>query len=330
MILLHYLKDRILSILVFVSSFLILLTLFFLYRYELDMIIYACLLIGFLLILIGCYDFFKYYQQHKTLTTLQIENNVSLSPYIKDDSLKGQDYKKILEAMDQEKTRIIAENERIQKEQLDYFTLWAHQAKIPVAAMKLCLELEPVDIKEMKLQLLRIEQYTDMVLAYLRMNGSSSDYVFREQDLDTMIRQSIRHFSSEFIYRKINLDFIKTNMKVLTDEKWFVFVLEQILSNALKYTKAQGTIKIYLNQPYTLIIEDNGVGIAAGDLKRVFEKGFTGYNGREDKKASGIGLYLCKEILNKLNHSISIDSIKGKGTKVMIELERYDLGILKD
>ena len=306
MIVLHYLKDRLLAIIVFLMSFLILSFLFFLYRYELDMIIYAYMLIGVLILGVCIIDFYRYYKQHETLTTLQIKNNVSLSPFILDTSLKGQDYKKILQAMDQDKLRIIEENEARQKEQMDYFTLWAHQAKLPIAAMRLCLDTDPIDQKELKMQLLR------------------------EQDLDDLIRQAIRHFSSEFIYRKVMLDFKETHTCVLTDEKWFVFVLEQILSNALKYTNPKGKIMIYLQDEHELVIEDNGIGIEQSDLKRVFERGFTGYNGRIDKKASGLGLYLCKEILDKLNHSIAIESKRHQGTKVIITLDRYDFGILKD
>ena len=153
MIVLHYLKDRLLAIIVFLMSFLILSFLFFLYRYELDMIIYAYMLIGVLILGVCIIDFYRYYKQHETLTTLQIKNNVSLSPFILDTSLKGQDYKKILQAMDQDKLRIIEENEARQKEQMDYFTLWAHQAKLPIAAMRLCLDTDPIDQKELTVDL---------------------------------------------------------------------------------------------------------------------------------------------------------------------------------
>lgn len=330
MIFVHYLKDRLLNIVVLTGSFLIVSALFFLYNYEIDMILYAYLLVGVFVLIVGIFDFYKYLSRHKTLQTLQNETVISLSTCINDNSLVGQDYKKLLEAMDQVRIHMVEKSEEYQKEILDYFTLWAHQAKLPIAAMKLCLETDDVDLKEIKAQVLRMEQYTDMVLAYLRMSSNQSDYVFREYDLDDMIRQSIRYFSSEFIHRNIKLEFKETNLKVLTDEKWFVFVLEQILSNALKYTRSKGIIKIYNIDDIHLVIEDNGIGIDSSDLKRVFEKGYTGYNGRIDKQASGIGLYLCKEILAKLNHSISIESKLHEGTKVMLKLEHYDFGILKD
>ena len=139
------------------------------------------------------------------------------------------------------------------------------------------------------------------------------------------MRQAIRKFSFEFIRKKIRIDFDETNMKVLTDEKWLVFVLEQLLSNAMKYTN-EGNVHIY-GYDSTLFIEDTGIGIDPSDLPRVFEKGFTGFNGRSDKQASGLGLYLCKSIMNKLSHGIEIESQVNKGTKVILYLKHEDLRV---
>ena len=148
------------------------------------------------------------------------------------------------------------------------------------------------------------------------MRSLESDYVFKTYDLDNLIRQAIRKFSTEFIRKKIKINFEETHMHILTDEKWLVFVLEQLLSNAIKYTN-QGSVHIYGHHS-TLYIE-------ASDLPRVFEKGFTGFNGRKDKNASGLGLYLCQSILEKLSHKIEIQSQVDKGTKVILHLEHYDL-----
>lgn len=166
--------------------------------------------------------------------------------------------------------------------------------------------------------MLKINQYSDIVLAYLRMRSLESDYVFKTYDLDNLIRQAIRKFSTEFIRKKIKINFEETHMHILTDEKWLVFVLEQLLSNAIKYTN-QGSVHIYGHHS-TLYIE-------ASDLPRVFEKGFTGFNGRKDKNASGLGLYLCQSILEKLSHKIEIQSQVDKGTKVILHLEHYDLRV---
>ncbi len=170
--------------------------------------------------------------------------------------------------------------------------------------------------KLLKSELLRINQYTDMVLAYLRMRSIDTDYVFEVYELDDLIRQAIRKFSTEFIRKKLQIQFDETHIKVLTDEKWLVFVLEQLLSNAIKYTD-QGYVHIYGNDN-TLYIEDTGIGIDASDLPRVFDKGFTGENGRKFGKSTGIGLYLCKKLCKKLGLDINLVSEEGNFTRVSI------------
>ena len=160
----------------------------------------------------------------------------------------------------------------------------------------------------------------EMVLVYLRMENMSADLSFEQSVLDDLIRQVIRKYSRQFIIQKIKLNYETINSRVLTDEKWMVFVLEQLLSNALKYTRS-GYISIYMEKK-ELVIQDTGIGIEAEDLPRVFEKGFTGYNGRTDKKSTGIGLYLCKSIMDKLRHQIRIESEVGVGTKVYLNLTR--------
>ena len=163
-----------------------------------------------------------------------------------------------------------------------------------------------------------------MVLAYLRLHSTHTDFLFKELELDDLIRQSICRFSTEFIRKHIQLHFKETGDVILSDEKWLVFVLEQILSNSLKYTNENGLISIYMNSKHILVIEDTGIGISASDLNRVFEKGYTGINGRSDKTASGLGLYLCKNILDMLNHKITIESSVGKGTRVILDLTHFE------
>ena len=160
-----------------------------------------------------------------------------------------------------------------------------------------------------------------MVLGYLRLESGSSDYVIRAYDLDGIVRQAVRKFASQFISKKLRLDYEPVRTEVLTDEKWLLFVIEQVLSNALKYTRTGG-IAITLEEPKTLCIRDTGIGIAPEDLPRVFEQGFTGYHGRDDKRATGIGLYLCRRILTRLGHTITIESEPGVGTTVRIGLDR--------
>lgn len=175
-------------------------------------------------------------------------------------------------------------------------------------------------------QLQSVEQYVEMVLGYLRLESPSSDYVIRNYALDDIVRQVVRKYASQFIRRRLRLEYTPLNVSVITDEKWLLFVIEQVLSNALKYTRS-GSVSITLEAPKTLCIRDTGIGIAPEDLPRVFEKGFTGCNGRTDKRATGIGLYLCRRILEKLGHTIAITSTVGEGTTVRIGLQQDALEV---
>ena len=196
-------------------------------------------------------------------------------------------------------------------------------------AVRLRLLLQDADTDEQRAlleQLQSVEQYVEMVLGYLRLESPSSDYVIRNYALDDIVRQAVRKYASQFIRRKLRLEYTPLNVSVITDEKWLLFVIEQVLSNALKYTRS-GTVSITLEAPKTLCIRDTGIGIAPEDLPRVFEKGYTGSNGRTDKRATGIGLYLCRRILAKLGHSIRIASTPGVGTTVRIGLEQDALEV---
>ena len=208
-----------------------------------------------------------------------------------------------------------------QTEMIDYFTMWAHQIKTPIAAMRLLIESETSDYdKELISQIFKIEQYVEMVLGYIKLDNLSSDLVLEKHSLSNIVKQCIRKHAPLFIKKNIALDFQEMDCTVLTDEKWLVFAIEQLLSNALKYTnEGKISISIVNQERKLLVIEDAGIGIASEDLPRVFEKGFTGYNGRLDKKATGIGLYLCKKVLDKLSHSIYITSEVNIGTRVEIE-----------
>lgn len=172
-------------------------------------------------------------------------------------------------------------------------------------------------------QLTRISQYADMALAYLRLDSEHTDYVIRSCDLDAVIREAVKKFSGEFIRRGIHLEYKGVNQKVITDEKWLEFVLEQLISNALKYTPA-GSVAIYQEPGPTLCVADTGIGIAPEDLPRIFENGYTGINGRRDKRASGIGLYLCRRVCQNLGHEISAESTPGKGTTIRLNLARRE------
>jgi len=322
-----YLKKRITTIFILLISSGIFLTVFSLYSLPLESVVYASVLTGTFLFLVGIADFFNFYRKHMILNKLKYGVAISdiMLPAAKD--LIEKDYQEIIKAIDKAREDIINAKEETYNEMMEYYTMWAHQIKTPIAAMQLILQSKKSGKNsELLEQLFRIEQYVEMVLQYLRLENIGGDLMFKSYSLDDIVKQAIRKYSKTFILKKIKLNYKSLNCNVLTDEKWLVFVVEQILSNALKYTNS-GEISIYMDDrlPFTLVIEDTGIGIAGEDLPRVFEKGFTGYTGRLDKKSTGIGLYLCKRILAKLSHTITIESEVGKGTKVKIGLDTVDI-----
>ena len=150
--------------------------------------------------------------------------------------------------------------------------------------------------------------------------------VQQQFELDPFIRRSVKKFAGEFISKRLSLELEPSGVSVVSDEKWLAFVVEQVLSNSLKYTR-EGSVRIYLAEPKTLCIRDTGIGIAPEDLPRVFEKGYTGSNGRTDKRATGIGLYLCRRICRNLNHTITAESQAEQGTTIRIGMFRETRGI---
>lgn len=200
---------------------------------------------------------------------------------------------------------------------MDYYTVWVHQIKTPIAAMRLSLQNEDTPFsRRQQAELSRIEQYVNMVLTYLRLDSDSTDYTIRRISLDRVVHTAVKKLAGSFIEKKLQLCYTELRREVLTDEKWLLFVLEQLLSNAVKYTPA-GSISIFMEGD-CLAIRDTGIGIASEDLPRVFENGFTGFNGRTDTRASGIGLYLCRRICDNLGHSLRICSTVGEGTTVYL------------
>ena len=211
-----------------------------------------------------------------------------------------------------------------------YYTLWSHQIKTPVSAMNLLLQEDQVDRQAMEQELLKAEQYVDMALQYQRLDQAGRDLVLKEYSLDSLVKKAVRQCAPIFIYNKTAVHLEPLKGAVLTDEKWFLFVLEQILCNAIKYTR-QGDIRIYVTGSEhmaasgdwagsELVIEDNGIGIRREDIPRVFEWGYTGYNGRQEKRSTGIGLFLCRQAMEMLGQTIRIDSREGEGTRVYLGL----------
>lgn len=208
-------------------------------------------------------------------------------------------------------------------ERSDYYMMWTHQIKTPISAMKLLLDKSNLPDRDsflLKEKLSEIEQYTEMVLTFQRLESISSDLVLRSHDLYSLLTQAVKKHSISFITKHLSLGLPDMEWQVLTDEKWFVFCLGQLLSNSIKYTNKGGiSIRAWEQGERVLLsLEDTGIGIRAEDLPRIFEKGFTGYNGRLDQKSTGIGLYLCRQVFAHLNITVKAESEEGQGTRITL------------
>ena len=321
----QYFRAHLRWVLAFCGSLVIFAAVFALYQLPLRAILYPAVLCLLLFTILGLVHFLSVRKKH--LRSQEMIRQIELLPVDLPEasSIEAADFRQMVLALRQKMNVQDAEKTAKYQETLDYFTMWAHQIKTPIAAMRLQLQEEDsASARQMMAELGRTEQYADMVLAYLRLGGEGTDYVFRRCELDDIVHQAVRRFSGEFILRKLQLDYQPLQTTVLTDEKWLQFVVEQILSNALKYTK-RGTISIYMENPLTLCIADTGMGIAPEDLPRIFDWGYTGLNGRTDRKSSGIGLYLCRRVCNNLGVGIRASSEVGKGTVIRLDLRQYDL-----
>lgn len=323
-----YLRRHLGSIGIFLACCGIFVLVFSLYDLPAEAALYGGVLSAVLYLFWFLVRFRKYYQKCRTLRQMQQEIVITTRHLPPPEDASEQAYQELVELLYQKQQELTQEWRVRYSDMMEYYTAWTHQMKTPIAAMRLHLQAADTPENHMLLEdLQRIEQYVEMVLCYLRLDSDSTDYLFVQCDLDSIVRQAVRRFSAQFIHRKIRLEYEPLDCQVLTDEKWLLFVLEQVLSNALKYTPSGGTVSIFLEEPKTLCIRDTGIGIAAEDLPRIFEKGFTGCNGRTDKKASGIGLYLCRRICRNLNHTITAESQAEQGTTIRIGMFRETRGI---
>lgn len=322
-----YIKQNIKVIFLFIVFALVFGIVFSLYDLEIEAIYYSVMLCSFIGLIYICINFINYYKKHIQLYKLQNEISISLENLPSPKTLMEEDYTNLILNLNKEYKTYISKSDIAKSDMMDYYTMWVHQIKTPISAMKLLIQTSESEISsDLSSELFKIEQYVEMVLSYIRLGSNENDFVIKEYDLDNIVRQAIRKYAPLFIRKKINLDFQPTTYKVLTDEKWLVFVIEQLLSNAIKYTN-KGKISIYPLENKKLVIEDTGIGISQEDIPRIFDKGFTGYNGRTNKKATGLGLYLCKNILDKLSHKISIESEVGVKTKVILDLSMLNVNI---
>ncbi len=313
-----YLKSRINVIILMIIVEGVFASSYFLFDMPAVTVLYPLILSTSALIIAGVIDFVFTFNKHRKLT--QNEISASSDPIEKD-------YQEIIRKLKEEEAYSRQKTTSDYNNMVEYYTVWAHQIKTPIASMRLQIQSEDTEsARKLMGDLNRIEAYVEMVLTFLRLDSDSTDYLIKEYDLDEIIRPAIRKFSREFILKKLKLEYEPIEFKTITDSKWLSFIIEQVISNAVKYT-SEGYVCIYMSEPGILCIEDTGVGISEEDLPRIFENGYTGFNGREDKRASGIGLYLCKRISDNLGHKIYAESKVGEGTKIFLDMRAKKLDV---
>lgn len=301
-------------------------------------VVYAAVLDAILLLITVLVGFFRYSSKVKALSNAlkrPVEEQAQLPEAADDVEIL---YHRLLENQSIARSESESSAAIRQSQMRDYYSMWVHQIKTPISAMKLLLEAEREELGQLMCddeqsqcllsdnmdsfedELFRIEEYVSMALQYQRVSSTENDFVLEKVSVDGVIRDTIKKYAKIMIRRHIGMNYSGTAQEVYTDGKWLAFMLEQILSNAIKYTP-QGVVTIETAEEkyrFFITIKDTGIGIKAEDLPRVFEKGYTGYNGHADKKATGIGLYLCRQMADKLGHTIRMESEIGKGTKVWI------------
>ena len=208
---------------------------------------------------------------------------------------------------------------------MDYYTLWVHQIKTPIAASQLLVQdvETPIVKQQMEQELFKIDSYANLVLQYLRLESFHDDLVLKRVSVEDLVKEVVRKYALFFIQKNLTVDLHDLEQEVITDRKWLLVIIEQLLSNSLKYTSTGG-IEIYFKDQ-TLYIKDSGIGIKNSDVLRVFERGFSGYNGHLTQQSSGLGLYLSKKIAEQLGHRITLHSEVGQGTTVAIRFEEKKL-----
>ena len=322
-ILKSYLKKNIKVYILFVVFIAIFFIMFYLYNLPLEALIYTGSFCFFAAVIASFLDFVNYRESYKKLKFLEKNILNDLEDLPKSLDIRIDYYHKIIEKLYEELEKLTQENRQKNTDMVDYYSMWVHQIKTPIAAMNFLLDNEEVDQKILQQELFKIERYVEMVLTYIRLDSISSDYVITKINLDEVVKDSVKKYATIFINKKIKLNYVSHETMVISDKKWLSFAFEQILGNSVKYTSAGGEITIETCEN-KLIIEDNGIGIKEEDLPRIFEKGFTGFNGRYEKKSSGLGLYLCKKTLDKLGHHIEISSKVGEGTRIEITFPKED------
>lgn len=297
----------------------------FLYNTPPEPVLYASALSAALAFLVHLVRFLRFSQRVQALTSALSalpESGVHLP---EPRTLPEAQYGEVVQTL----LRLLSESEeqrrRGRRENADYFTVWVHQIKTPLAAMRLLLhEADTAENRELLAELFRVERYVEMALTYARLESPVTDFVLRHVQVEPVVRRVAREYAEQFVRSRLTFSCDIAPAKVLTDEKWLAFILGQMLSNAVKYTKSGG-VTVRMTAEGVLTVTDTGAGIQPEDVPRVFEKGFTGQNGREAQSATGLGMFLSRTAAEKLSHSLTVSSAPGKGTVFTLDMRHTDV-----
>lgn len=322
-----FFKEKVITILLLLFGIITIEIFLMAYNVGMFIKIYIPLIIMGLYMISIIIEYFKRKKFYDNLLNMleELDEKYLITEIIKTPNfLEGKIFKNSLEQIDKSMLENVNKYKYMTEDYKEYIELWIHEIKIPISASKMVIENNKNAItKSIDEELDKVENYIEQALFYARSNTVEKDYYIRKVVLKEIVNESIKKNKSSLIQEKISIDIHDLEIEVNTDNKWIVFILNQIIQNSIKYRKKENSvIEIYANQGkenVILYIKDNGIGIKQGEIIRVFEKGFTGTNGRlSNKKSTGIGLYLCKKLCNKLGIGIELNSVQNEGTEVKL------------
>ena len=322
-----FLKEKAITILLLLFGIITIEIFLMAYNVGMFIKIYIPLIIMGLYMISIIIEYFKRKKFYNNLLNMleELDEKYLITEIIKTPNfLEGKILKNALETIDKSMLENVNKYKYMTEDYKEYIELWIHEIKIPISASKMVIENNKNEVtKSIDEELDKVENYIEQALFYARSNTVEKDYYIRKVVLKEIVNESIKKNKSSLIQEKISINIHNLDIEVNTDNKWIVFILNQIIQNSIKYrNKEKSIIEIYANQGkenVILYIKDNGIGIKQGEITRVFEKGFTGTNGRlSNKKSTGIGLYLCKKLCNKLGIGLELNSVQNESTEVKL------------
>jgi signal transduction histidine kinase len=330
-----YLKDKVLLFIMYfvLMVFVLGMVTFISIDHTSSNVLYVAFVLLFLLVIYLSIDYLKISSYFKAIDQKVVDHSMEWIPNLPEpiSSVTEKYEQYVLKAY---KT---AQNENEQlilqhKENIEFVNTWVHEIKVPVAAAKLVIS-NSIDAPNRDVlisvneEIEKIETFVEQVLYYSKINDFSKDYLIASTNMEPLIKESVKRYKKQFIAKRISIEFGNNDYTIDTDKKWLAYIIDQLLSNALKYTNEFGKIKINMKEvatEYQLAIIDNGVGIRKDEMKRVFERGFTGTTGRLDRSSTGLGLYMAQSLATKLGLSITVSSQLEKGSTFTIHFPKWE------